>query len=114
MNLNKLYFDSVGVDGNQIQPHFHCPACGSDHKKRLWFTRTVAIPQSPTVDSNRLIIFTIPAHDDAATGQKCEGSNQQIELYVATHKDVDGLSFCIQKSSEEGAGGIPANWWVQP
>jgi hypothetical protein len=36
----------------------------------------------------------------------------QIALFIAVHKEINSLPrFCIQKSSEEGAGGIPENWW---
>jgi len=53
---------------------------------------------------NTLTSFTLP----------CCGST--ITLYVAVHKIRNSVDIvcCIQKSSEEGATGIPANWWLIP
>jgi len=86
-----LHFDSSGEfaslsDG--VKPHFNCPNC-----KTKWqglFQTAVA------TEINQLISF------------KCPNCQKVTSLYVAIH----GSQLCIQKSCEEGAGGIPANWWV--
>jgi len=51
-------------------------------------------------DVNELIQFPCP---------ECDNS---IELYVALHLFPDGTTaICIPRSDEEGAAGIPSEWW---
>jgi len=41
----------------------------------------------------------------------CPFSNTEISLFLAAHLDSNIFQNCIQKSSEEGADGIPGDWW---
>ena len=109
MSINKLHFDSVSFvrleDG--IHPHLKCPVC-----KRDW-TPNLSLGSSfpASFDFNKKVSFTVPAHNNLASGLPCGLSGQKIELFVAVHRDANGVRFCIQKACEEGAAGIPANWW---
>ena len=109
MSYNKLFFDSVNFvrleDG--IHPHLKCPVC-----KRDW-TPNLSLGSSfpATFDFNKKVSFTVPAHNSLVSGLPCNLSEQKIELFVAVHRDSNGVKHCIQKACEEGAAGIPANWW---
>jgi hypothetical protein len=100
--FTKLFFNgivqSVTASTADYQPSFICPNCKT---KNVLPTKTsVAFQASKTFDFNQKVTFTLP----------CCGAN--VELFVAVHKDANGaLSLCVQKSSEEGASGIPASWW---
>jgi len=100
MSYTTLCYDSIGLNytAEGINPHFICPSC----KKRF--------------EPKYKPIQTLPAtyNVNAKATFTCPNCNAKIILFVALHKDANGLFLCIQKSSEEGAGGIPANWWVQP
>lgn len=111
MSYNKLFFASVSFvrleDG--IHPNLRCPVC-----KRNW-TPNLSLGASfpATFDFNKKVSFTVPTHNSLTTGLSCGLSGQKIELFVAVHRDANGIRFCIQKACEEGATGIPANWWVR-
>jgi hypothetical protein len=94
---SKLFFDTVDFDYEVtgVNPHCKCPNC-----QTLFQPQYKPIPSVSNMDYNAKSIF------------QCPNCGQCLELYVAFHKDVNGSNCCIQKSSEEGAGGIPANWWV--
>jgi len=97
MSFSTLCFDSVGLDYDVegINPHFMCPFC-----KQRFEPKYKPIQILPaTFDVNAKTSFT------------CPNCGAKIALFVALHKDANGLSLCIQKSSEEGAGGIRSNWW---
>lgn len=109
MSLNKLYFDSVAVSNTQLTWDFHCPICGIDQSLRTWFQNPVAVPPNAILNSNKLTAFTIPNHYDKAVPnatQFCLGSGQQIQLYVAMHRDLTH-PFAFNVSTEP----IPADWW---
>ena len=108
--IKTLIFDNVGFvrleDG--VHPHLICPVCKRDWTPAL--SLGTVFPASFGV--NKKVSFTVPTHNNASTGQPCILSGSKVELFVAVHRDADGLRICIQRSNEEGAGGIPANWWV--
>lgn len=109
MSFNLLYFDSVVLSANQMTPHFHCPVCGKDQSLRTWFSIPVAVPPNAILNSNKLTTFTIPNHYDKAVANAtdfCSGSGQQIQLYVAQHRDLThSLATCISVEP------IPVDWW---
>lgn len=112
-NRFQLFFSSIQFisleDG--VKPNFHCPHCRS----AVWQPKcTLGTSFPDPFDFNQKISFPIPMHNDPSTGQPCILQSYRIELFVAVHKDANGTALCIQKSSEEGAGGIPANWWMRP
>lgn len=59
---------------------------------------------SDAYDTNGLITTMFPAHD-------CQFDNTFISLFLAAHLDSNGFQTCLQKSSDEGADGIPDDWW---
>lgn len=97
MSYTELCFNAVGFnyDVEGVNPHFTCPSC---HK--AFEPKVKPVPVLPPVfDFNQKIAFLCP---------NCQA---KIVLFVALHKDINGLQLCIQKSSEEGADGIPSDWW---
>ncbi len=111
-DLGKLHFDSINFaqlkDG--INPRFKCPVCS-----RVWSPKLALGTTFPaTFDFNKKVTVTAPNHTYLDSTVACPVSGKQISWFVAVHRDVNGIRFCIQKSSEEGAGGIPVNWWVRP
>ena len=110
--IGAMYFNSVGFvrleDG--IHPHMICPICKRDWTPAISFGSTFPA----TFDFNKKVSFTVPSHNDAKTSQPCILSGRKIELFVAVHRDADGLQIRLQRSDAEGAGGIQANWWVVP
>jgi hypothetical protein len=104
-DYTQLFFDRVILDQTSttatVTPNFLCPFCVGRPERQV--SSAVLIPQTTDLDINRLVTFTLP----------CCG--KKVTLYVAIHKtkDVSDLTFCIQRSTEEGAGGIPAVWWVR-
>src|SRR3990170_9113842 len=91
---NKLFFSSVdfvNVEGG-VNPHFICPECKEPFQSNLK-AADVAVPTD--FDFNQLVVF------------QCPNCGMKLALYVAVHKDANGTALCIQKSNEEGAGGIP-------
>ena len=105
-----LIFDSINFvrleDG--VHPHLICPICKRDWTPKL----SLGTSFPPTFDFNRKVSFTVPTHNNPATGLPCSLSGAKVTLYVAVHRDSDGLQLCIQRSDAEGAGGIPTDWWV--
>lgn len=100
MDYTKLFLDSISlsttVSSLTALPRFKCPECGY-----VWGgNQVVAAPSNRITDFNQKIAF------------KCPKCNSTITLFVAVHRDINLTSLCLQKSSEEGASGIPANWWV--
>jgi len=90
----KLYYKSVSVDDG---PHFICQNCGHD----FFDARYGQVKFFLIKDFNALVAF------------KCPNCLAEYQLFVALHKYEDGsIALCIQKSEEEGAGGIPEDWWV--
>jgi hypothetical protein len=108
--IGALHFDSVGFvrleDG--VNPHLICPVCKRAWAPKLSFGSTF----QATFDFNKKVSFTVPNHNDPKTGLPCTLSGARIVLFVAVHRDADGLSICIQRSDAEGANGIPERWWV--
>ncbi len=102
--FTKLFFNrivqSVTATTASFQPNFICPKC---KKTNMLPTKTsVAFQVSKTFDFNQKVAFTLP----------CCGA--KVMLFVAIHKEPNqSPSLCIQRSDAEGAGGIPANWWVR-
>jgi hypothetical protein len=102
-DYTQLFFNTVILDQTSstvtITPNFLCPFCTGQPQRQV--ASAVLIPQATDLNINRLVTFTLP----------CCG--KKVTLYVALHKtkDVNDLLYCIQKSTEEGAGGITANWW---
>ena len=107
--IKTLIFDNVGFvrleDG--VHPHLKCPVCRRDWTPNLSLGSTFPA----TFDVNRKVSFVVPTHNNVATGQSCSLSGATVELFVAVHRDINGLKICIQRSDAEGAGGIPATWW---
>jgi|WetSurMetagenome_2_1015567.scaffolds.fasta_scaffold169074_1 hypothetical protein len=103
---NKIEFTNLEAG---VTPQFQCPICHTSWQGKLDFGTDFPA----TFDSNQKPSFTIPVHNDTE-GKQCSASDQKIELYIATHKDAKGTRLCIQRSDNEGAGGISANWWVRP
>jgi len=104
MSFTKLHFDSivqsVTATKASYQPNFICPNCKT--RNVLPTKTTLTYQSSKTFDFNQKIAFTLP----------CCGA--KVELFVAIHKEPnESPVFCIQRSDAEGAGGIPANWWVR-
>jgi len=82
-NLGPYFFDDT------TQVHFY---------SSIW-TSTKSVLSASRTDFNGLVTFKAP-------------SGTQVTLYVALHRfSATDIAICIQKSSEEGKGGIPANWW---
>ena len=101
MSYTQLFFNAVDFSkvSNKINfsPSFTCPSC----KKPFTFNQQVTKLPSATLNFNGKVVWT------------CPNCSAKITLFVAVHDDgVETPKFCIQKSSEEGAGGIPSNWWV--
>jgi len=84
-----------------VSPNFLCPFEGTVRPQSRVFSNTVNIQYNREYDFNNLYDFKLP----------CCGNT--IQLFVAIHKPADsyGVAICIQKSDEEGAGGIPTDWW---
>jgi hypothetical protein len=103
-DYTKLYFNRTIIDQISttvtLTPNFVCPFCVGRPERQV--ANAVLIPTGSDLNINRLVTFTLP----------CCG--RKVSLYIAIHKtkDVDNLAVRIQKSSEEGEGGIPVDWWV--
>ena len=109
MVYKRLYFDSIDFvrleDG--IGVWLVCPEC----KRRRIIKRAVGVTFPAVFDVNRKVSFMVPAHDNKE-GFPCVASGQDVELFVAVHRDSDGVKICIQRSDAEGANGIASDWWV--
>ena len=106
VKMNLLYFNRFALSDTLVNLRFHCPVCDSNPLQRVWFDRTVAVPQSSTIDFNQQVAFLIPAHDDPSTEQPCSGGGQQMQLYVAMYKDATHQLACTIATAP-----IPDNWW---
>jgi predicted RNA-binding Zn-ribbon protein involved in translation (DUF1610 family) len=97
MSYSKLFFDSIGIDYDVegVNPHFICPSCRKRFEPK--FKPTAILPA--TFNFNQKVTFL------------CPNCGAKIILFVAIHKDENGLAMCIQRSDAEGADGISANWW---
>jgi len=97
MSYTQLFFDSVSLDYDLegINPKFICPSC----KKRFEpkYKPVASLPL--TFDFNQKVTFT------------CPNCSAKITLFVALHKDENGLGLCIQRSDAEGSQGISLDWW---
>ena len=109
---SKLIFNSVTFESAEkgVQPNFKCPACGG-----VWMPKLALSDdeKTETYDFNKLVSFLVPDHKSENGKVACTLQGQTVELFMAVHRDKNGICCCIQKSSEEGASGIPANWWLQ-
>ena len=89
------------LDGSLIRatPIFNCHFCGAINPSEQQFTVNI----NRDIDVNRLVSFVLP----------CCGNT--VEIFVAAHKTkgLNDLTVCCQRSDAEGAGGIPADWWVR-
>lgn len=110
MSYNKLFFNKVDFrrleDGIGIR--LVCPVC----KRGKLIKRNIGTVFPSTFDFNRKVSFTVPNHNDKE-GNPCKASGKLWELFVAVHRDADGLQICIQRSDTEGKDGIAENWWVR-
>lgn len=93
----QLFFDSVGFDyaAEGLNPHFICPSCRKRFEPRY---KPISVLPS-TFDFNKKVSFA------------CPSCGAKITLFVAVHKDENGLRLCIQRSDAEGAVGIQPDWW---
>ena len=108
MSYQHLCFVSTDFSLNSgITPHFFCPVCGYPFQATYSFGSNLPIP----FDFNQLVSFPIPVHTSLKTGYQCILPYNTVKLYVAVHKDVNFTAFCIQRSNNEGAAGIPVYWW---
>lgn len=96
--ISRLYYNQIDMDYNSggINPHMTCPSCGQPYQPH--FKPVPTLP--PTYDVNAKVTFT------------CPNCAAKLLLFVAVHKDTSRFDVCIQKSEEEGAGGIHVNWWL--
>lgn len=110
-DYGKLCFNTVGFTTLEqgVSPRFLCPICKHQWQPKL----SLGTSFPATFDFNQKVSFTIPVHNDSKTGKRCDASERKIELYVAVHKDEKGIQLGIQRSDEEGAGGISADWWKE-
>jgi hypothetical protein len=108
----KLHYSGItfGELANGVNPHLKCPICSYAWQPKLTLGTTFAA----TFDFSQKASFNIPTHTNHYTGQECQASNHNIELYVAVHKDANGTQLRIQRSDAEGAEGIKQNWWQRP
>ena len=109
MSYNKLYFNAIDFvrleDGIGIW--LQCPVC----KRRKLITRSIGRTFPAVFDVNRQVSFTIPAHDNKE-GLPCDASGCDVSLFVAVHRDANGIKICLQRTDAEGANGIASDWWV--
>lgn len=110
MSYTKLFLDSLDFvrleDG--VGVWLICPVC----KRRKLIKRSMGATFPEVYDFNQKVSFTIPEHL-GINELPCEASGKLLELWVAVHRDADGLKICIQKTSDEGFYGIPTDWWQQ-
>lgn len=108
--ISKLIFNSIIFDPTVkgVLPNFKCPMCGSFWQPKLDLKDAEKVVE---YDFNGLVSFLVPDHQNKK--EYCSLGGQTIELFMAIHKDENGMQVCIQKSIDEGTGGIPANWWVR-
>ncbi len=108
----KLHYNAVTFNdlAAGVNPHFRCPICHFEWQPKL----TLGTTFEATFDLNQKESFNIPAHTNHYTGQECQASSHNIELFVAVHKDSSGTQLRIQRGDAEGASGIEANWWQRP
>lgn len=103
----KLLFEGVLFRNLEegLNPVFLCPGC-----RHKWHSNLVLGTSFPeTFDYNQKVEFTIQNHD-TPDGESCSATGEKIELFVALHKDANGIILCVQ--SAESTSGIPENWWV--
>ena len=97
----QLFFDAVGlnypVEG--FNPRLKCPSCKVPFEPKL---KPVGATLPTTVNLNAAVTFT------------CPNCGSTIRLFVAIYQSATvPVKFRIQRSDAEGAGGIPADWWVK-
>lgn len=106
MSYTELFYNnivsSIITSRLTFDPNFNCPNCKTLNT-RLNDKPTFNYQASKVYNYNQLVTVTLP----------CCGA--QIRLFIAVHKDIGGVPrIRLQKSSSEGAAGIPANWYLQP
>jgi hypothetical protein len=106
---SKLIFSTVKFDATMCAPLFKCPICGGTWQSKLDLTEA---SKTTDYDFNKLVSFLVPDHVNEKAKTVCSMQGKTVELYMAVHKGKEGFVCCIQKSSEEGASGIPVDWWV--
>lgn len=104
-----LIFNAISVTETNggLTVNFTCPVCGASWSLTIMFDD---YDGNGTYDFNDLINIAFPDHNDQS-GDDCSFSNAAINLFLAAHLDSSGFQTCIQKASDEGADGIPDNWW---
>jgi hypothetical protein len=107
---SKLIFNAVKFDEASLAPNFLCPECKSVWQPKLDLTQ---LTKSASYDFNKLVSFLVPDHQNEKAKSVCSMQGKTVELYMAVHKGKEGYMCCLQKSNEEGAKGIPVNWWVK-
>ena len=109
MSYQAMYFikNDFSLESG-ITPHFFCPVCGYPFQVNYSFGSSFPLPY----DFNQLVSFAIPVHTSLKTGIQCILPYNTIKLYIAVHADTNITALCIQRSNNEGAAGIPANWWL--
>lgn len=103
MVFTKLYFNKIAISyvppTISVAPNFLCPVCNGRPQNLLSKTWNCALNRA--LDVNQKVSFTL----------SCCGNT--VELFLGVHKEAGSpyISVCLMKSSEEGAGGLPADWW---
>jgi hypothetical protein len=102
MSYQLLFFNSVDLANGINFPKCPNPECNKPFKNTTVITSAKNGLSASKADFNGLVDFT------------CPNCNAKISFYVAVHRYTSSdFGLCIQKSSEEGASGIPANWWIR-
>jgi len=97
--FSRLFYNTVDLTDGLSVPA--CRSCGKPFKT-VQTLRDLKALLASTADVNRLV------------DSKCPSCDAVLRLYVALHKQADGsLMICVQRSDEEGASGIPSDWWVE-
>jgi hypothetical protein len=110
MSYQKLFFyaSTLTTSPARLTLNLHCPVCG--YQFTAYYNFGSSFPA--TYDYNQLTQFTIPSHTSLKTGLACIFPYNKISLYIALHKDIDGIKVRLQRSDAEGAVGIRTGWWV--
>jgi hypothetical protein len=108
VNSTMIFYSSTLKD-TELIINFICPTC-----KQLWDAKLdlTEMPKQTEYDFNKLVSFLVPEHQNGKTA--CSMQGKTVELFIAVHKDKNGLDNCVQKSNSEGANGLSNDWWVKP
>jgi hypothetical protein len=84
-----------------------CPVCGYEWQSNYNLGTSFSNPY----DFNQLVSFPIPVHTSIITHSQCLLPYNTVKLYLAVHSDGNGNKLKLQRSNNEGATGISADWW---